>query len=56
MLGERDGIAAENQWLKLQVKQLAARLYGRKSEKLTHDCYGARPSMGIVARCSMGIG
>jgi hypothetical protein len=34
---ERDGIAAENQWLKLQVKQLAARLYGRKSERLTQE-------------------
>lgn len=37
LIGERDGIAAENQWLKLQVKQLAARLYGRKSEKLSSD-------------------
>lgn len=37
LIGERDGIAAENQWLKLQVKQLAARLYGRKSERLTQE-------------------
>jgi transposase len=34
---ERDGIAAENQFLRLQVKQLAARLYGRKSERLTTE-------------------
>lgn len=34
---ERAGIAAENQWLKLRVKQLAARLYGRKSERLTRE-------------------
>jgi transposase len=37
LIAERDGIAADNQRLKLQVKQLAARLYGRKSERLTRE-------------------
>ena len=34
---ERDGVVAENELLKLRIKQLAARLYGRKSERLTHE-------------------
>ena len=34
LVGERDDLAAANELLKLQVKQLAARLYGRKSERL----------------------
>jgi transposase len=34
---ERDGVVAENELLKLRVKQLAARLYGRKSERLTRE-------------------
>jgi transposase len=32
---ERDSLSSENHLLKLRVKELAARLYGRKSERLT---------------------
>jgi transposase len=34
---ERDVIATERDWLKLRVKQLMARLWGRKSEKLSSE-------------------
>ena len=34
---ERDAVVSANELLKLQVKQLAARLYGRKSERLTAE-------------------
>jgi len=37
LIEERESIAVENQWLRLQVKQLAARLYGRKSERITTE-------------------
>lgn len=37
VMAERDAMAATNRALALQVKQLAARLYGRKSERLTAE-------------------
>jgi transposase len=37
LIGERAVLIGERDLLKLQVKQLAARLYGRKSERLTRE-------------------
>lgn len=37
VISEREVIAADNELLKLRVKALAARLYGRKSERLTQE-------------------
>jgi transposase len=37
VIAERNAISSERDWLKLRVKQLMSRLYGRRSEKLSSE-------------------